>query len=124
MSSQMNVGGALQSMMMGDPIAALHKLFDESPEENIREAAFDVRTGKCTPEQGIEKILKELEKGGDSEALAQVQQLVAELEAGGDPEAIFQAIHEIVDPKGADKLTRESSRSVASSRPGSSSIDF
>jgi hypothetical protein len=125
MSLNMNVGGAFGSLMSGNPIDAFKKIFNEKPEENIREAVYDIREGKCTPEEGIRKIMGQLAEGGSNETLQQVQQLMMELQAGGNPEEIFQKIHELVDPKGADKTTNRISGSNAPAhRPGPSDIGY
>jgi hypothetical protein len=125
MALNMDIGGAIGSLMGGNPIDAFKKIFNEKPEENIREAVYDIREDKCTPEQGIEKIMGQLAEGGDNEVLQQVRQLMSQLEQGGDADEIFQAIHELVDPKGADKTTQKlSGGSAPAPRPNHSDIGY
>jgi len=114
--------------LSGDFFGAIGSLFDESPQENVREAALDILDGKKVDEN-MEKLEAELGKGGgDEKKLARVRELFAQLDApGADSRQIMGEILSIVGPKDAAKRgfgpdggssLQGSSGLSASSKPG------
>lgn len=96
---------ALGNFMTGNVIGGLKSLFDEPPDENIREAAKDILDGKNV-EQNLQKLQGELARsGGDRDKMAQVDGLMNELASGGaDLQSTMEQILLIVGPKDARNM--------------------
>ena len=92
------------NLLGGNIIGAISSLFNESPQENIREAALDILNGKNV-DQNLKKLQGELQRtGGDRAKIEEVGKLMQDMAAGTtDMTSTMEQILAIVGPKDAQK---------------------
>ncbi len=93
------------NLVGGNIFGAVTSMFKESPQENIREAAFDILRGEKV-EANMEKLARELQRpGGDRAKLEEVGGLMAQMSSGeADLTSTMEQILGIVGPKDAQKM--------------------
>ena len=99
------MNAVIGNLMSGNIFGAISEVFNESPQENIREAAFDILNGKDV-EKNMMKLQKELMRaGGDREKIGEVGELMQTMSSGqADQTSTMEQILAIVGPKDAEKM--------------------
>lgn len=119
------MNAVIGNLMTGNFFGALTAMFDESPQENSREAAVDILDGKNV-EQNLAKLQGELQRnGGDREKIAQVDELMQDMASGrADQTSTMEKILAIVGPKDAEKRGVAASNTASIAGKGSGVVEF
>ena len=98
------MSAVIGNLLGGNIFGAISEMLNESPQENIREAAGDILKGDDVA-KNMAKLRNELIRmGGDREKMAQVDSLMQQMDAGqADQTSTMEQILAIVDRKSSEK---------------------